>query len=73
MVDFTGSAGNPAPNPCLGSHCDDIEIGCADDSAPAARTSEVKFTAVFSSTPVRKKEALRAANLFLRLQREREL
>jgi LmbE family N-acetylglucosaminyl deacetylase len=52
---------------CLGSHCDDIEIGCGGTILRLLREHpEVEIHwVVFSSTPVRKKEAARAANLFL--------
>ncbi len=52
---------------CLGAHSDDIEIGCGGtiltllQSFPAARFHWV----VFSSNSVRRREALRSANLFL--------
>ena len=52
---------------CLGSHCDDIEIGCGGTVLRLLKEDpciEV-YWKVFSSTPIRKKEALRAAKLFL--------
>src|SRR6266851_1220605 len=52
---------------CLGSHCDDIEIGCGGTILRLLRAHpgiQVHWS-VFSSTPVRKREALRAAGLFL--------
>ncbi len=52
---------------CLGSHCDDIEIGCGGTILRLLREhaeAEV-YWLVFSSTAVRKKEAARAASLFL--------
>jgi len=51
---------------CLGSHCDDIEIGCGGTILRLLREHpEVEiYWLVFSSTPVRKKEAARAADLF---------
>ncbi|HTF25995.1 MAG TPA: PIG-L deacetylase family protein [Candidatus Limnocylindria bacterium] len=69
MVEFQlGSARQPLRRIlCLGSHCDDIEIGCGGTILHLLRERrEVEiYWLVFSSTPVRKKEALRAANLFL--------
>jgi LmbE family N-acetylglucosaminyl deacetylase len=52
---------------CLGSHCDDIEIGCGGTILRLLRAHpgiEIHWN-VFSSTPIRKREALRAASLFL--------
>jgi len=52
---------------CLGSHCDDIEIGCGGTILRLLRENpgiEI-YWEVFSSTPVRKREALHAASLFL--------
>jgi LmbE family N-acetylglucosaminyl deacetylase len=69
MVDFRlGTAERPLRRIlCLGSHCDDIEIGCGGAILRLLREhTEVEiYWVVFSSTPVRKKEALRAADLFL--------
>jgi LmbE family N-acetylglucosaminyl deacetylase len=53
---------------CIGAHCDDIEIGCG---ATILRLLEenpgLKITwVVLSSTPQRRKEALRASKLFLK-------
>ncbi len=52
---------------CLGAHCDDIEIGCGGTILRLLREEPQLDVCwkVFSSTPVRKKEALRAAQLFL--------
>ena len=52
---------------CLGSHCDDIEIGCGGTILRLLREHpEVEiYWLVFSSTPVRRREAARAAGLFL--------
>jgi LmbE family N-acetylglucosaminyl deacetylase len=52
---------------CLGSHCDDIEIGCGGTILRLLREhpeAEI-YWLVFSSTPVRRREAARAASLFL--------
>lgn len=69
MVDLRlGSAERPLRRIlCLGSHCDDIEIGCGGTILRLLREHrEIEiYWLVFSSTPVRKKEAARAANLFL--------
>jgi LmbE family N-acetylglucosaminyl deacetylase len=69
MVDLQlGSAERPLRRIlCLGSHCDDIEIGCGGTILRLLREyPEIEiYWLVFSSTPVRKKEAARAASLFL--------
>jgi LmbE family N-acetylglucosaminyl deacetylase len=60
---------------CLGSHCDDIEIGCGGTILRLLREDpgiEV-YWKVFSSTPVRKKEAVCAANLFLAAGKKKKL
>jgi LmbE family N-acetylglucosaminyl deacetylase len=58
---------------CLGSHCDDIEIGCGGTILRLLREHpDVEiYWMVFSSTPVRKKEAARAASLFLAAAKKR--
>jgi LmbE family N-acetylglucosaminyl deacetylase len=69
MVDFRlGSERRPLRRIlCLGSHCDDIEIGCGGTLLKllAEHKGLEVYWLVFSSTPVRKKEAAKAANLFL--------
>ncbi len=53
---------------CLGAHCDDIEIGCGGtllrllDQNPRLEF----YWMVFSSTPQRKREARKSAQLFLK-------
>ena len=69
MVEFhLGSSQQPLSRIlCLGSHCDDIEIGCGGTILRLLRKNpgiEI-YWKVFSSTPLRKREALRAASLFL--------
>ncbi|HXJ06013.1 MAG TPA: PIG-L deacetylase family protein [Candidatus Acidoferrum sp.] len=52
---------------CLGSHSDDIEIGCGGTILRLLKEDpnrEIYWT-VFSSTAIRKREALKAARLFL--------
>jgi len=52
---------------CLGAHCDDIEIGCGGtilQLVHAYPELEVDWV-VFSSNPARKREAAKAARLFL--------
>ena len=58
---------------CLGAHCDDIEIGCGGTILRLARENPgLEFTwVVFSSNPKRKREALKAAGLFLEGVRKR--
>jgi LmbE family N-acetylglucosaminyl deacetylase len=53
---------------CLGAHCDDIEIGCGGTILRLIQENpELEFYwVVFSSNGVRKKEALRAARMFLK-------
>ncbi len=52
---------------CLGSHCDDIEIGCGGtilrviEECPDCHV----YWMVFSSSPERKREAMKCARLFL--------
>jgi len=69
MVDFRlGSADRPLRRLlCLGAHCDDIEIGCGGTILRLlSEHSNIEiYWKVFSSTAVRKKEALRGAKLFL--------
>ena len=69
MVEFRlGSAERPLRRVlCLGAHCDDIEIGCGGTILRFLREdpSIEIYWKVFSSTAVRKKEALRGAKLFL--------
>jgi LmbE family N-acetylglucosaminyl deacetylase len=63
-----GELGRPARRIlCLGAHCDDIEIGCGGTILRLLRENperEIHWQ-VFSSSPVRKREALRGAQLFL--------
>jgi LmbE family N-acetylglucosaminyl deacetylase len=52
---------------CLGAHCDDIEIGCGGTILRLMKeNSQLRFHwVVFSSTAQRKREALKAARMFL--------
>ena len=53
---------------CLGAHCDDIEIGCGGTLLTlvgSRRKIEVLWV-VFTSDPIRKKEALISAEAFLK-------
>src|SRR5229473_461077 len=52
---------------CLGAHCDDIEIGCGGTILRLLRekTGCEIYWKVFSSTPLRKRETLKSAGLFL--------
>jgi LmbE family N-acetylglucosaminyl deacetylase len=60
---------------CLGSHCDDIEIGCGGTILRLLRQDPAieVYWKVFSSTPVRKKEAVRAADSFLAAGKKRKV
>lgn len=60
---------------CLGSHCDDIEIGCGGTILRLLKQHRnlVFYWIVFGSTPQRKREALRSADLFLRGAREKHV
>src|SRR2546427_3679118 len=52
---------------CLGAHCDDIEIGCGGTILRLLQEDperEISWQ-VFSSDPVRKREAIKGARLFL--------
>ena len=53
---------------CLGSHCDDIEIGCGGTLLKfIERYSRIQmFWVVFSSDEQRKEEALHSAHMFLK-------
>lgn len=53
---------------CLGAHCDDIEIGCGGALLKLISEKKVKSIkwVVFASTPLRKKEAIASAELFLK-------
>jgi LmbE family N-acetylglucosaminyl deacetylase len=60
---------------CLGSHCDDIEIGCGGSLLRLLGENpsiEVMWV-VFSSTPVRKREARRAADYFLKSTKKKKI
>jgi LmbE family N-acetylglucosaminyl deacetylase len=52
---------------CLGAHCDDIEIGCGGTILRLIQENpKLEFHwVVFSSSPVRKREARKAASVFL--------
>src|SRR5713226_1074641 len=52
---------------CLGAHCDDIEIGCGGTILRLLQEDPEReiYWQVFSSTSVRKREATKAARLFL--------
>src|SRR5260370_34556411 len=76
MVDVSlGSAERPLRRIlCLGSHCDDIEIGCGGTILRLLREhpeAEI-YWLVFSSDPGRRKEAARAANLVLSSAQEKK-
>jgi LmbE family N-acetylglucosaminyl deacetylase len=60
---------------CLGSHCDDIEIGCGGTILRMLSENpgiEV-YWKVFSSTAIRKREAVRAAAFFLAQARKKKV
>ena len=60
---------------CLGAHCDDIEIGCGGTLLRLfrARKDVTVRWVVFSSTPERAREAERAAAMFLKGARARDV
>jgi len=75
MIECTlGSAARPLRRIlCLGAHCDDIEIGCGGTILRLLRDNpncEIHWQ-VFSSSAVRKREALRGADMFLKSARAR--
>jgi LmbE family N-acetylglucosaminyl deacetylase len=69
------AAGNSLSALCLGAHADDIEIGCGGtilrllQTFPSARFHWV----VFSSNSIRRNEALRSANLFLKGAKSKQI
>jgi LmbE family N-acetylglucosaminyl deacetylase len=77
MVEFHfGSAERPLRRIlCLGAHCDDIEIGCGGTILRLlSEDANIEiYWKVFSSTAVRKKEALRGAKLFLAGVKEKKI
>ena len=61
---------------CLGSHCDDIEIGCGGTLLKliqSRRGNVMVRWVVFSSTPEREKEALRSAQAFLKRAKQKSV
>ena len=77
MVEFRlGSAARPLRRIlCLGAHCDDIEIGCGGTILRLlSEDANIEvYWKVFSSTAVRKKEALGGAKLFLAGAKKRKI
>lgn len=67
-VQLPSTSRHPRRVLCLGAHSDDIEIGCGGtilrlvEQDPAAEF----YWLVFSASPVRRKEALASAQLFLK-------
>jgi LmbE family N-acetylglucosaminyl deacetylase len=66
-LDIKSESSRPLHILCLGAHCDDIELGCgATVLALIDRHPDAVFHwVVFSSSPVREKEATDSANDFL--------
>ncbi len=67
--------GSPKSILCLGAHCDDIEIGCGGTILRLVSQFpdlEIRWI-VFSSTPEREPEALKAADAFLANVRKRKI
>ncbi len=60
---------------CLGSHCDDIEIGCGGTLLRLLESLEksIVYWIVFSSNPQRISEALKSADLFLKQTTEKKV
>lgn len=60
---------------CLGSHCDDIEIGCGGTILRLIESYKnvVVYWVVFSSNPQREREALESANMFLKNAPEKRI
>jgi LmbE family N-acetylglucosaminyl deacetylase len=60
---------------CLGSHCDDIEIGCGGTILRllAEHSNATVVWVVFSSTPMRAEEAKRSAESFLAKAGKKEI
>ena len=61
---------------CLGSHCDDIEIGCGGTLLKliqSRRGNIMVHWVVFSSTPERENEAMRSAQAFLKRTKQKSI
>jgi LmbE family N-acetylglucosaminyl deacetylase len=60
---------------CLGAHCDDIEIGCGGTILRWLQEDPQReiYWLVFSSNPVRKREAIKGARLFLEGAKSRKV
>lgn len=75
QFDWPFPAGTSPRILCLGAHCDDIEIGCGGtllrllEEQPGCHVDWV----VFSSNPVRRREAVACARLFLRNARRKRV
>ncbi|MGC2802706.1 MAG: hypothetical protein WCA41_12795, partial [Candidatus Acidiferrum sp.] len=60
---------------CLGAHSDDIEIGCGGTILRLLKAFPLAHFhwIVFSSNAVRRREALRSANLFLKGAKSKQI
>jgi len=59
---------------CLGSHCDDIEIGCGGTLLHLSRLFQLNCRwIVFSSSRARKKEAQKSAAIFLKNTKSKKI
>jgi LmbE family N-acetylglucosaminyl deacetylase len=74
-LNFSSRAQSPRKILCLGAHADDIEIGCGGTVLRWLEEHDnLEFHwVVLSSDQKRKKEALKAANLFLRGARRKKI
>src|SRR5437588_3505733 len=73
-LDFSKPSPAPYAIVCLGSHCDDIEIGCGGTILKLLKNVQaVVHWVVFSSDPVREKEARASADLFLQNARSKKV
>ena len=70
MIHFylNGKRRSPLTVLCLGSHADDIEIGCGGTLLKLTKECDhlAVHWVVFSATPEREREAIRSAGLFLK-------
>jgi len=74
-LEYAKPADSPCNVLCLGSHCDDIEIGCGGTILELTRDKRnMRFHwVVFSSDEKRAKEASKSANAFLRSAKRKKI
>lgn len=74
-LNFSEKTDSPYKVLCLGSHCDDIEIGCGGTILKLIESypSIVIYWVVFCSDSKREREAFESANSFLRNAKEKDI